>query len=156
MLLSGPPRPAGAQTAAPAPRAPRPAPRAPPAAGPAFAGHVADAATGEAVPGATVLGATVLFTDLKQGTATDGPGNFSFANLPRGRFGVQIRSLGYTTVSLTVDTGAGQPLDVKLIPAATEIGQVVVTGVSAATEARRSCPPSSSTAPASTKLRART
>ena len=119
---------AGAQTTAPASR-----PRARPAAGPAFAGHVADAATGEAVPGATVL-----FTDLKQGTATDAAGNFSFTNLPRGRFGVQIRSLGYTTVSLTVDTGTGQPLAVKLSPAATEIGQVVVTGVSAATEARRS------------------
>ncbi|MFD1467447.1 TonB-dependent receptor [Hymenobacter caeli] len=99
----------------------------------AFTGRVTDATTGEAVPGATVL-----FTDLKQGAATDAAGTFSFADLPRGRFGVQVRSLGYTTVSLTVDTGSGQPLAVKLSPAATEIGQVVVTGVSAATEARRS------------------
>ncbi len=117
--------PAIAQTAAPAPRM-RPA-------GPVFTGRVTDAATGEAVPGATVL-----FTDLKQGAATDATGNFSFANVPRGRFALQIRSLGYTTVSLTVDTGSGQPLAVKLSPATTEIGQVVVTGVSAATEARRS------------------
>ncbi|RZK97974.1 MAG: TonB-dependent receptor, partial [Hymenobacter sp.] len=34
--------------------------------------------------------------------------------------------------------GTGQPLDLKLTPAATEIGQVVVTGVSQATELRRS------------------
>ena len=126
LLLSGLALRAGAQTTVSAPRAR-------PAASPAFTGHVTDAATGEVVPGATVL-----FTDLKQGTATDAAGNFSFANLPRGRFGVQIRSLGYTTVSLTVDTGTGQPLAVKLSPATTEIGQVVVTGVSAATEARRS------------------
>ncbi len=117
--------PAAAQTADPAARAR--------AAAPAFTGRVTDSATGEAVPGATVL-----FTDLKQGAATDATGAFSFANLPRGRFGVQVRSLGYTTVSLVVDTGSGQPLAVQLRPAATEIGQVVVTGVSAATEARRS------------------
>ena len=99
----------------------------------AFTGRVTDAITGEALPGATVL-----FTDLQQGAATDATGTFSFANLPRGRFAVQIRSLGYTTVSLTADTNSSQPLAVKLSPAVTEIGQVVVTGVSAATEARRS------------------
>ncbi len=51
---------------------------------------------------------------------------------------MQVRSLGYTTVVRTVDTGTGQPLDIALVPAATEIGQVVVTGVSASTEMRRS------------------
>ena len=62
----------------------------------------------------------------------------AFSNLPRGRFTVQVRSLGYNTVTQTVDTGSGQPLDFKLTPAATEIGQVVVTGVSQATQLRRS------------------
>ena len=36
-------------------------------------------------------------------------------------------------ISTTVDTGSGQPLEFKLTAAATEIGQVVVTGVSRAT-----------------------
>ncbi|SMB85548.1 TonB-dependent receptor [Hymenobacter roseosalivarius DSM 11622] len=96
-------------------------------------GHVVDQATGEAVPAATVL-----FPDLRQVTATGADGTFRFTNLPRGRFLMQVRSLGYTTVARTVDTGSGQPLEVALSPAATEIGQVVVTGVSASTEMRRS------------------
>ena len=97
------------------------------------AGRLTDARTGEPLPGANVV-----FPDLKQGTATDADGRYSFANLPRGRFLVQVTSLGYNTISQTVDTGSGQPLDLQLSPAATEIGQVVVTGVSQATELRRS------------------
>ncbi|GAB3331395.1 TonB-dependent receptor [Hymenobacter humi] len=115
------------------PAAPRVRTAAPP-----FTGRVLDAATGEGLPGANVV-----FVDLKRGTATGPDGSFSFANLPRGRFTVQIRSLGYNTVTQTVDTGTGQPLEAKLAVAATEIGQVVVTGVSQATELRRSPIPTS-------------
>ncbi|WP_083321193.1 TonB-dependent receptor [Hymenobacter glacialis] len=92
-----------------------------------------DAASGEGLPGANVV-----FVDLKRGTATDADGGFRFTNLPRGRFTVQVRSLGYNTVTQLVDTGSDQPLEVRLEAAATEIGQVVVTGVSQATELRRS------------------
>jgi iron complex outermembrane receptor protein len=96
-------------------------------------GRLTDARTGEPLPGVNVV-----FPDLKQGTATDADGRFSFANLPRGRFTMQVTSLRYNTISQLVDTGSGQPLDFTLSPAATEIGQVVVTGVSQATELRRS------------------
>ena len=101
-------------------------------------GRVTDAATGEALPGATVY-----FPDLKQATATDKNGRFSFANLPKGRFLMQVRFVSYSTVTRTVDTGAGVALNIALSPAATEIGQVVVTGVSASTEMRRSPVPTS-------------
>ncbi|WP_460548478.1 TonB-dependent receptor [Hymenobacter daeguensis] len=120
-----------AATAAPLPARGR-------AVAPPFTGRVTDAATGEALPGANVV-----FIDLKQGAATGADGRFSFGSLPRGRFTVQVRSLGYNTVTETVDTGSGQPLDVKLTVAATEIGQVVVTGVSQATQLRRSPVPTS-------------
>ena len=118
----------GAVLAQQAPAAPRGRVATPP-----LTGRIVDAVTGEALPGSTVL-----FDDLKQGTATGADGSFSFANLPRGRFTVQVRSLGYNTVTQSVDTGSGQPLDFKLTVAATEIGQVVVTGVSQATQQRRS------------------
>jgi iron complex outermembrane receptor protein len=98
-----------------------------------FTGRLTDAGTGQPLPGANVV-----FPDLKQGTATDADGRFSFGNLPRGRFLMQVTSLGYNTISQTVDTSTGQALDLKLTPAATEIGQVVVTGVSQATQLRRS------------------
>ena len=117
---------------APAPR-PLPAAARNRAVPPPLTGRVTDAATGEGLPGSTVL-----FDDLKQGAATEADGRFRFGNLPRGRFTVQVRSLGYNTVTQTVDTGSGQPLDIKLTVAATEIGQVVVTGVSQATQLRRS------------------
>ncbi|QDA59817.1 TonB-dependent receptor [Hymenobacter jejuensis] len=99
-------------------------------------GRVFDQATHEALPGATVL-----FPDLKQVSSTDVDGTFRFANLPRGRFLMQVTFLGYSTVARTVDTGTGQPLEIALVPASTEIGQVVVTGVSASTEMRRSSVP---------------
>ncbi|WP_201977875.1 TonB-dependent receptor [Hymenobacter rubidus] len=107
--------------------------RAPRTAAPLLTGRVTDAATGEPLPGANII-----FDDLKQGTAAGPDGSFSFSSLPRGRFTVQVRSLGYNTVTQTVDTGSGQSLDFKLTVAATEIGQVVVTGVSQATQLRRS------------------
>ncbi|MBC6699789.1 TonB-dependent receptor [Hymenobacter puniceus] len=114
----------------------RPARTATPAA--PVTGRITDAATGEALPGATLY-----FSDLKRATSTDASGNFRFANLPRGRFLLQVRFVGYTPVVRTVDTGSGQPLDVALTPAETEIGQVIVTGVSASTEMRRSAIPTS-------------
>ena len=98
-----------------------------------FTGRVVDAVSGEGLPGADVI-----FPDLKQGAATGADGRFQFNNLPQGRFLVQVRSLGYNTASQTVATGSDNPLEIKLTVAATEIGQVVVTGVSAATELRRS------------------
>ncbi len=107
-------------------------------AAPPLTGRITDAATGEGLPGANII-----FDDLKQGTAAGPDGSFRFSNLPRGRFTVQVRSLGYNTVTQTVDTGSGQPLDFKLTVAATEIGQVVVTGVSQATQLRRSPVPTS-------------
>ncbi len=130
-----------AQTVAPvSPAAAVPAPAAlrGRSATPPLTGRVTDAVSGEALPGSTIL-----FQDLKQGAATGPDGSFSFANLPRGRFTVQVRSLGYNSVTQTVDTGSGQPLDVKMTVAATEIGQVVVTGVSQATELRRAPIPTS-------------
>ncbi|MCR5887825.1 TonB-dependent receptor [Hymenobacter sp. J193] len=101
-------------------------------------GRVTDAATGEPLPGATVI-----FPDVKQATATGADGTFRFASLPQGRFLMQVRFVGYTPVVRTVDTSAGTALDVALTPAETEIGQVIVTGVSASTEMRRSPVPTS-------------
>ncbi|TYZ12557.1 TonB-dependent receptor [Hymenobacter lutimineralis] len=119
------------------------APAPPPArparvAAPPVTGRITDAATGEALPGATIV-----FPDLRQATAAGPDGTFRFSSLPRGRFLMQVRFIGYTPVVRTVDTGAGLALDVALTAADTEIGQVIVTGVSASTEMRRSPIPTS-------------
>ena len=136
-LLGVAPLVAGAQTTPPTPLPVAPAPAAA-----SFAGQVLDAATQEPIPGATIL-----FADLRQGAAADSLGRFTFRRLPRGRFLVQVRSVGYAPVVQSISTEAGieaAPLVFRLTPAETEIGQVVVTGVSAATEARRSPGPTTS------------
>ncbi|TGE19644.1 TonB-dependent receptor [Hymenobacter elongatus] len=132
LLLLTCPGPLLAQTPVPAPLPPGRPGRIAPATQPVI-GRVVDEATKEPLPGATVV-----FPDLKQATSSGPDGSFRFTNLPRGRFLMQVRFVGYNTVVKTVDTGAGQPLDIALTTAATEIGQVIVTGVSASTEMRRS------------------
>jgi iron complex outermembrane recepter protein len=99
-------------------------------------GRVVEAATQQPIPGATIL-----FPDLRQGAAADADGRFSFTRLPRGRFLLQVRAVGFATVVRVVETADGVPLTIGLTAAETEIGQVVVTGVSASTEMRRSSVP---------------
>ena len=102
--------------------------------GQTLTGRVLDAATRQPVPGAVVL-----LPDLQQSTATAPDGTFALPGLPGGRFLLEVRSLGYRTASQEVRPAAGSaPLEIGLSTAATELGQVVVTGVSGATEARRS------------------
>ncbi|TGE26358.1 TonB-dependent receptor [Hymenobacter metallicola] len=96
-------------------------------------GRVVDQTTQEPLPGATIV-----FPDLRQATTSGPDGSFRFTNLPKGRFLMQVRFIGYNTVVRTVDTSTGHLADVALLTAATEIEQVVVTGVSASTEMRRS------------------
>ncbi|TGE20445.1 TonB-dependent receptor [Hymenobacter aquaticus] len=122
-----------AQTPGAAPIAPAPRPTRVAPATASFTGRVLDGTTREPLPGATVV-----FPDLRLATSTAPDGSFRLSNLPRGRFLMQVRFVGYNTFVKTVDTGAEQPVDVALLAAATEIGQVVVTGVSASTEMRRS------------------
>ncbi|MDF7814492.1 TonB-dependent receptor [Hymenobacter sp. YC55] len=102
--------------------------------GPTLTGRILDQSTQQPIPGATVL-----LPDLQQATATAPDGTFQLTNLPpKGRFLLEIRSLGYRTTTRSVDTEASAPVEVSLGTAATELGQVVVTGVSGSTEARRS------------------
>ena len=96
-------------------------------------GRVLDLNTHQPVPGAVVL-----LPDLQQSTATGPDGTFTLPGVPAGRFLLEVRSLGYRTASQEVRPDGGPALEIGLSTAATELGQVVVTGVSGATEARRS------------------
>ncbi|ALW84394.1 energy transducer TonB [Hymenobacter sedentarius] len=100
---------------------------------PPLTGRVLDQSSQQGIPGAAVV-----LPDLQQATATAPDGTFQLSNLPKGRFLLEIRSLGYRTVTQEVNTAEGTTLEIGLSTAATELGQVVVTGVSGSTEARRS------------------
>ena len=98
-----------------------------------FSGRVLDQATRQPVPGAVVL-----LPDLQQSTATRPDGTFTLPGVPAGRFLLEVRSLGYRTAGQEVGPAGDAALEIGLSTAATELGQVVVTGVSGATETRRS------------------
>ena len=100
---------------------------------PPLTGRVLDQTNQRPIPGAVVL-----LPDLQQATTTAPDGTFQLANLPKGRFLLEIHCLGYRTATRSVNTAERTPVEIALGTAAAELGQVVVTGVSGATEARRS------------------
>ena len=103
--------------------------------GPPLTGRVFDLGTKQPVPGAVVV------PDLQQSTATEADDRFTLPALSGGRFLLEVHSLGYRTASQQVRLVGGTVLEIGLSTAATELGQVAVTGVSGATEARRSSLP---------------
>jgi len=95
-------------------------------------GVVTDKADGKPIPGVLIS-----IPDLKMGTVTDLDGRYTITRLPKGNYLVQISYLGYTTLNKTFNGAKTTVLDVQLISASIETGEVIVTGVSKATEIRR-------------------
>jgi iron complex outermembrane receptor protein len=89
------------------------------------------------VDGKPIIGASVNVPDIHNGSITDVNGHFSLNNLPRGIYLVQVSYLGYGTFNTRVDFSKTTVLNVQLQPSAIEAGEVVITGVSKATEIKR-------------------
>jgi iron complex outermembrane recepter protein len=87
--------------------------------------------------GKPVSGATVSIPDLKTGTVTDVNGKYIFTKLPTGTYLVQITYVGYGTFNKRVELSKTTQLNAQLLPSTIESAEVVVTGVSKATEIRR-------------------
>ena len=88
--------------------------------------------------GKPIFGASVSIPDLKIGTSTNSKGEYTLNRLPKGIYVVQISYLGYATVTQRVDFSKTSVLNIQLQVSAIESGEVVVTGVSRATEIKRS------------------
>jgi iron complex outermembrane recepter protein len=84
-----------------------------------------------------LVGVSVYLPDLRRGATTNETGSFRLNNLPTGRFLVQVRLVGYTPFVNTVSLTGASTLNLALTPSTTELGTVLVTGVSASTEMRR-------------------
>ncbi|HEY8783598.1 MAG TPA: TonB-dependent receptor [Mucilaginibacter sp.] len=95
-------------------------------------GTVTDKADGK-----PIIGATVSVPDIRSGAITDVDGHYSLNNLPRGIYLVQVSYLGYATFSQKVDFTKTTILNVQLQASSIETGEVVITGVSKATEIKR-------------------
>ncbi|MDB5150179.1 MAG: TonB-dependent receptor [Mucilaginibacter sp.] len=98
-----------------------------------LSGTITDKADGK-----PIIGATVNIPDLRKGAITDVNGKYSFGSVPKGIFLVQVTYIGYLTVNQRVDFSKTSVFDVKMQTSSLEAGEVVVTGVSKATEIKRS------------------
>lgn len=95
-------------------------------------GRVTDQASQE-----PLVGATIYLPDLRQGASTNAQGEYQIHNLPKGRFLVQVRMVGYSPLIRTVAISGASELQAPLQASTTELGTILVTGVSASTEMRR-------------------
>lgn len=101
-----------------------------------FSGRVTDAATNMPLPGATVY-----FSDLKTGAATLSDGSFTFLGVPGGKHLVEISFIGYAGVSQYIEIRGDVKQNYSLTAEVVERNEVVVTGISAATQSRRTATP---------------
>jgi len=95
-------------------------------------GTVTDKADGK-----PIIGATVSIPDLRRGSITDVNGHYTLDNLPKGIYLVQVTYVGYASFNQRVDFTKAATLDVQLSVSSIETGEVVITGVSKATEIKR-------------------
>ena len=95
-------------------------------------GTITDKADGKPIPGATIS-----IPDLRIGTVADATGKYIINKLPKGVYLVQVSFIGYGTFNQRVDFSKVSELNVQLQTSSIEAGEVVITGVSKATEIKR-------------------
>jgi len=96
-------------------------------------GKVVDADTRQ-----PLVGASVMIADLKTGVVTREGGLFQFNNYAPGKHLLEVSHIGYGTLSEYVEEGrSGDSLVFAMHPVAVEKNEVVITGVSHATQMRR-------------------
>jgi len=91
----------------------------------------------ESAGGTPLAGASIYFSDLKLGAVTDGHGVFFFANVPKGHHLVEVSYVGYGAHSEYVDIRSDTKKDFILAVELIEHNEVVVTGVSKATQIKK-------------------
>ena len=91
----------------------------------------------DAISGKPLAGASIIISDLRTGVVTDENGVFSFRNVAAGRHLFEVSYVGYASFSEYIFISPGTIRDFLLSPSVVENDEVVVTGISAATQARR-------------------
>ena len=97
-----------------------------------FSGHIHDVSSGE-----PLYGATIYIPDLKMGTITDSVGYYHLTNLPSGKLLIQVSFIGYANLIKTIEIFGHPVFDFKLKPSVTELKEIIVTGISAASDASK-------------------
>ena len=98
-----------------------------------ISGRVTDGRTKESLPGAIVS-----IPDLRLTAVTNEQGDYILKNVPdRGRFLVEVRFLGYRTLTETIDFGRARTFNFSLQPSVLEAKEVVVTGSAFSSDERK-------------------
>ena len=83
-----------------------------------------------------IAGATVYIPDLKKGAVSDQEGFYQIEHLPRGKFLVQFKFVGYSPEVRSITLDGVTDYNIELSTTATELNEIVVTGISQSTELR--------------------
>jgi iron complex outermembrane receptor protein len=83
-----------------------------------------------------IAGATVYIPDLKKGAVSDIDGFYKLEHLPKGKFLVQFKFVGYSPEVRSIDLAGITTFDIELSTTATELNEIVVTGISQSSELR--------------------
>ncbi|HEX2393958.1 MAG TPA: carboxypeptidase-like regulatory domain-containing protein, partial [Bacteroidales bacterium] len=95
-------------------------------------GKITDKNTGDPLPGVNIY-----LPDLKKGTISDTTGSYIIRNLPPTKVFIQVSYLSYQTQFATIDLSVTSTANFELEYTATEINNVVITGLSKAAEQKR-------------------
>ena len=98
-----------------------------------FRGKITDAKTNVGL-----YGVSVYVADIKIGAATNAEGQFEINNIPEGKHLVEISHIGYTTIAEQVDIISDTKRDYQLSQSVVENNAVIITGVGAATQLKKS------------------
>ncbi|WP_246269414.1 TonB-dependent receptor [Chitinophaga oryzae] len=99
-------------------------------------GKVTDKVTHTVIPGATVY-----LPDLHVGAAADAQGNYTIKNLPKGKYIVEVHSMGYAAYTETVNVNGTTTRDFELTETLIEKNEVVITGANLATSMKKTPTP---------------
>ncbi len=81
-----------------------------------------------------LAGVTVYIPDLKLGAVSDAEGKYTIKNIPNGTFLAVVSYIGYASQTKEVSVKETSTIDFVLEESGTSLSEVVVTGVSSATE----------------------
>ena len=85
-------------------------------------GSVADRKTGE-----PIIFANIYLPLLEKGATTDFAGRFKLSNIPNGTYAIVVSIIGYETFSQNVIFPSKDDLNLKLIPSAIEMEEIIIS-----------------------------
>ena len=102
----------------------------------AFSQNIITGKVNSAKDSSVLVGVTVYIPDLKLGAATDINGNYTIKNVPKGSFLAVVSYIGYASQTKEISVEETAIVNFTLEESGTSMTEVVVTGVSSATEQR--------------------